>query len=432
MNYQESLSYIHSLLRFGTNPGLERVKALLNLMGNPQDELKFVHTAGTNGKGSVCTMCANALYQAGYKTGLFTSPFVIDFCERIKINGNMIEHDELAQLVTYVRSMVEELAKKNLQPTEFEVITAVAMKYFALKKCDVVVLETGLGGRLDSTNIISTPLLSIITCISLDHTDILGNTISKIAFEKCGIIKSDGVTVCYPCQQPNAFEVIEKTAQEKNNKLVIGCINEITVKKSSIYGTKISWNGVEINLKLAGEYQVLNASTAISALVELQEQGFNISLANIKNGIEETVMPGRFEVLSQDPVVILDGGHNPDGIDSFISSIEKLIPNKKKIFIMGTMADKDYEFTIERVARAADEFIATTPTNSRSLFACSACEIASVFCRRTAAISSPKDAITYALFQAKTYGHALIICGSLYLAGDVRKLIVKKLPSPQE
>ncbi len=412
-------------------PGLDRIKALLSMLGNPQDELKFVHVAGTNGKGSVCNMCANILTHAGYKTGLFTSPFVVDFCERIQIDGNMIERDELSIIVTGIKPMVEELARNNLQPTEFEVITAIAIKYFAMKKCDIVVLETGLGGRLDSTNIISSPLLSVITCISLDHTEILGNTIEKIATEKCGIIKQGSTTVCYPCQQPSAMNVIEKTAKEKSNKLVIGCLKEIVVKKSSIKGTTFNWNGVQIELKLIGEHQILNVATVISAVTELIQKGFNISISDIKSGIEQTSIPARFEVLSQNPLVILDGSHNADGVDSFISSIEKLLPTKKKIFVMGTMADKDYEFTIERVARVADEFIATTPSNPRALFACNACEIASTFCERTAAISLPKDAINYAFFQAKTHGYALIICGSLYLAGDVRELIVKKLPSHQ-
>ncbi|MEG1614762.1 MAG: folylpolyglutamate synthase/dihydrofolate synthase family protein, partial [Oscillospiraceae bacterium] len=345
MNYQEAINFIHSLLRFGISPGLDRINALLELMGNPQNKLKFVHTAGTNGKGSICTMCANILQNAGYRTGLFTSPFVIDFCERIKIDNKMIGHDEIAQLVTSVKPLVSELAKQNLQPTEFEVITAIALKYFALKECDIVVLETGLGGRLDSTNIIRTPLVSIITCISLDHTDVLGNTISKIAAEKCGIIKQDGITVCYPCQHPKALNVIKKSAEEKNNSLIMGCLQEIVVKKSSISGTIINWNGVEIKLRLVGEHQVLNASTAISAVLELEKQGFNITKTDIKNGIEITTMPARFEVLSQNPLVILDGSHNADGIDSFVASIETLLPNKKKIFIMGTMSDKDYQFT---------------------------------------------------------------------------------------
>lgn len=431
LNYDESLKYIHSLLQFGVVPGLERITALLDMLGNPQDQLKFVHVAGTNGKGSVCTMSSNILQHAGYKTGLFTSPYVIDFCERIKIDGNMIDHNELAHLVTTTRRMIEELARLELQPTEFEVITAIAMKYFAMQKCDIVVLETGLGGRLDSTNIIDTPLASIITCISLDHTEILGNTIEKITTEKCGIIKQNGTTICYPCQLPTAMKVIENFTQKQNNQLVLGCLSEIVVKKSTITGTILSWNGIEINLNLIGEHQVLNASTAISAMIELGKKGFNINRANIKYGIENTTIPARFEVLSSDPIVILDGGHNSDGIDSFVSSVERLLPNQKKIFIMGTMADKDYEFTIERVSRVAYEFIATTPSNPRALYACTACEIASAFCKKTAAISSPKDAVSYAFFQAKAHGYVIIICGSLYLAGDVRDTILKKLPSPQ-
>ncbi len=430
--YEESIKYIHSLLRFGISPGLERIKALLNMIGNPQDELKFIHVAGTNGKGSICNMSANILQDAGYKTGLFTSPYVVDFCERIQVNGEMIEHHELANLVSNIRPLVEELKRQNLQPTEFEVITAIAFKYFAMKKCDVVVLETGLGGRLDSTNIIDTPLVSVINCISLDHTEILGNTIEKITEEKCGIIKQYGTTVCYPCQRPTAMKVIEKSTKEKNNNLVLGCFREIVIKNSSIKGTILNWNGIEINLPLVGEHQVLNASTAISAMLELCGKGFNITRANIKNGLERTNIPARFEVLSKEPIIILDGGHNTDGVDSFVSTIENLLPDKKKIFIMGTLSDKDYEFTIERVSRAADEFIATTPPNPRALYACTACEVAAPFCKRTAAISSPKEAISYALFQAKTYGYAIVICGSLYLAGEVRKIILEKLPSPKE
>lgn len=428
MNYEEALAFIHSQYKFGNSPNLTRIKALLKALDDPQDSLKFIHIAGTNGKGSVCTLCSNILSDAGYNVGLFTSPFITDFCERIQYNGNMIGRASLARLTSKVKNVLVDLSQEGIKPTEFEVITAIAMLYFKEMECDIVVLETGLGGRFDATNVISSPLLSIITCIGMDHVSILGNSLEKIAFEKCGIIKDNGTTICYPCQLPKAFSVIESTCKIKNNNLIMGCLKDIEILNYSIDATLIKWNDVEINLKLIGEHQVINVSTAISAAEKLKKLGYKITDSNIKTGIEKTAIPARFEILSQEPLVILDGAHNADGIDSFVATLENLLPNKKKLFVVGTMRDKDYSFTIERIARASTEFIATTPNNPRSLFACNATEIAHNFCKRTAAIHTPSDAINYALFKAKKNDYAVIVCGSMYLAGDVRNTIVKKLP----
>lgn len=432
MNYKQSVSYIHSLLRFGVSPGLERISALLDKLGNPQNDLKFIHVAGTNGKGSVCNLCSNILIDSGYSVGLFTSPFVTDFCERIQINSKMIKHDELALIVQKVKPIVEELSLNGIQSTEFEVITAIAMLYFKQKNCDFVVLETGLGGRFDATNIINSPLVTIITCISMDHVKILGNSIDKIAFEKCGIIKENGTTICYPSQPPKALTVIKNSTVQKNNDLVFGCLNDIEVLERKITHTNIKWNKLEIKLKLVGEHQVINTSTAISTMLTIRNMGYDISDKNIKSGIENTSIPARFEVLSENPLIILDGAHNADGIDSFVSSIEKLLPDRKKLFVLGTMSDKDYKFAIERVARASTEFVATTPSNPRSMFSCNVCEIAKHFCNKTVAIESPYDAINYALHKSKLNGYALIICGSLFLASDIRSTILKKSPLLQE
>ena len=229
MNYTGSVEYIHSLLRFGIKPGLERISELLSLLGNPQEKVKAIHIAGTNGKGSTSTMTANILKNAGYRTGLFTSPYVINFRERIRINGEMIPEDALAETVSRVKEKIDILNEQGTEITEFEAITAAAYLYFAEEGCDFAVMETGLGGRFDATNVITKPAICIITSISFDHTDILGDSLEKIAFEKCGIIKRNCPVVTSENQSSEAMQVIKKTCEEKSSPLFITDPQKATV-----------------------------------------------------------------------------------------------------------------------------------------------------------------------------------------------------------
>jgi dihydrofolate synthase/folylpolyglutamate synthase len=310
MTYTQAVEFFHSFLKFGINPGLERIKALCEKLGNPQNELKFIHVAGTNGKGSTSAMIAEILKLASYKVGLFTSPYVVDFRERIQINGQMIEKEQLAGIAQKIKKVVYALALEGIEPTEFEVITAAAFLYFAQSKCDVVVLEVGLGGRLDSTNIIKTPLLSIITSISLDHINILGSTIEQIALEKCGIIKEGGITVSYPEQLEAAKRVITETAYKMNNKLIIPKIENIQIINEDIRGTKAQIDGIDLTIPLIGEHMVKNCSVAVAAARALNSTGLKVSDENISAGVANTSIAARMEVFNDKSLILLDGGHN--------------------------------------------------------------------------------------------------------------------------
>ncbi len=423
MECSEAIEYIHSLEKFGINPGLERTEALCDILGNPQDKVKFIHVAGTNGKGSTSTMISNILIKSGYKTGLFISPYVADFRERIQFNGKMIEKDELAECVSEVKSAIEMLSSRGLQPTEFEAITAAAFLYFEKKKCDFAVLEVGLGGRLDSTNVIKFPCVSVITKISLDHTAILGDAVGKIAAEKCGIIKYGSQTVTYPFQDEEALRVIEKTCAERNNRLVIPDTGKLTVGEETLEGTSAAYDGVRFILPLAGRHMIYNACTAIEAVRSLARLGISVSDKAISEGIESTTMPARSELIKKNPVILLDGGHNEGCAEVLADFVGKHLSGKKIIMVCSMMADKDYLSYLRIVAPLASEFIASKAANPRALDAQSLSESANRFCKNCRAIPNPVTAVETALNEL-TENCALLVCGSFYLAGEVRNILL--------
>ena len=420
MNCNEAIEYIHSLEKFGIKPGLERIKALCDLLGNPQDKLKVIHVAGTNGKGSTSTMISNILIKNGFRTGLYISPYITDFRERIQFNGKMIGHSELAECVEKVRNAVNILLEKGEQTTEFEALTATAFLYYAKKNCDYVVLEVGLGGRFDATNVIKAPFVSVIASISLDHTNILGDTVEKIAAEKCGIIKFGGETVVYPFQADGALSVIRETCDARMNSLKIPDVTNLTIGKQSIEGTAVSYDGIDYLLPLAGEHMVYNSITAIEAIRSLSRFGVNIPDEIIASGIEASVMPARMELIKKKPVVILDGGHNEGCANALADYIRKNLSGKRIIMVSSMMADKDYLSYLRIVAPFADVFIATKADVLRALSSDELCKAASEFCRVTHSISDPLKAITAAVNITES-DEALIVCGSFYLAGEVRE-----------
>ncbi|MCR4925878.1 MAG: bifunctional folylpolyglutamate synthase/dihydrofolate synthase [Clostridiales bacterium] len=424
MNYNDALNYIHSLLRFGIKPGMERISALLERLGNPQNDLKFVHIGGTNGKGTVCTMVSEILQQAGYKTGLFTSPYVVDFRERIQIDGKMISEKELAEIVENVFKVVEKLKIEELQPTEFEVITAVAMLYFKKMNCDVVVLEVGLGGLLDSTNIISESLVSVITSVSKDHTKILGDTITEIAQQKCGIIKQDGYTAIYPLQTQEALNVINKTIKEKKNELFLFDTDKLKIEKEDINGSDIVANGLPLHISLIGHHQIYNTLTALSTVEALKKRGLNITDDNIQKGVAKANIPARLEKISISPLCILDGGHNIQGATALSDTIEKYI-GTKVCAVMSMMEDKDYYDSLKLIAPHCQRLILTTASNPRAISAERLKELAKKFCKECVAVENPVEAVD--LLIDENQGLPMVICGSLYLAGDVRKRLIEKL-----
>ncbi len=420
MNCSEAISYIHSLEKFGINPGLERIRALCEALGNPQKKLKVIHVAGTNGKGSTSTMISNILCKSGYNTGLFISPYVTDFRERIQYNGNMIEKHDLAECVTLVKDAVEKVAESGLNPTEFEAITAAAFVYFERKKCDFVVLETGLGGRLDSTNVIEAPYVSVITSISLDHTAILGDTIEKIAAEKCGIIKFGAETVVYPFQDEKAMQVIRDTCEARCNTLRIPDINSLKVLQEKLEGTLAVYDDIEFTLPLAGKHMIFNACTAIEAVRSLSRLGIKISNQSIINGIESSLMPARIELIKKRPVILLDGGHNEGCAAALSEFINKHLKNKRIIMVSSMMADKDYLSYLSAVAPFAETFIATKADVPRALNSDALMQNAMKYCSNCYDISNPAKAVTAAKNIAQP-DDAVIVCGSFYLAGEIRE-----------
>lgn len=419
MTYQEALNKINSLLRFGIKPGLERVAKLLSLLGNPQDSLKFVHVAGTNGKGSVCALLSSVLTAAGCKTGLYISPYVIDFRERMQMNGEMISEQELIELVEKTFPLAEQMAEDGEVITEFEFITALAMQWFAQRHCDIVVLEVGLGGRFDATNVIPVPLVSVIMSISLDHTAILGDTVEQIAFEKCGIIKQGGTTVCFPSQPRGALEVIKRIAAERENELIIPKMDEIQLLSTDLRGSVLRFKNSTLHLPFIGDHQIKNAATALTVIKVLRKKSYAISEQAIAQGFQNARFPARLEVLCDHPVILLDGAHNPGGAAALADAVRKYLPGENIVAVMGMLADKDVHTAISAFAGLFGHVITLTPNNPRAMPAEALAEQWREFCPNVQACSNIDQAIENAVQLAGENG-AVVICGSLYLAADVR------------
>lgn len=421
MDCKEAIEYIHSLEKFGINPGLERIKALCEALGNPQKGMKFIHVAGTNGKGSTSTCICAILRKAGYNTGLFISPYVTDFRERIQYNGEMIEPELLAECVSRVKAAIEsDLKPRDIQPTEFEAITAAAFLYFQKKKCDYAVLEVGLGGRFDSTNIIDAPCVAVITSISLDHIAVLGDTIEKIAFEKCGIIKNGSLVVSYPLQDKKALSVIKSACEKEKCVLTVPNAEKISIISESLNGISAEYGDLHFKLKLAGKHMVYNACTAVEAV-----RALNADICNddIVAALSETVMPARLELIKKEPIILLDGGHNEGCAEAVAAFIKKHLCEKRTVMLSSLMADKDVESYLRLVAPFADEFIATKADVPRALEAKKLACFAEKYCAETKTISDPDNALDYALESVKS-GDALVICGSFYLAGEIRNRLL--------
>ncbi|MBR2973046.1 MAG: bifunctional folylpolyglutamate synthase/dihydrofolate synthase [Clostridia bacterium] len=390
---------------------LECIKRLCELLGNPQNDLKFIHIAGTNGKGSVCAMLQSALTHAGYKTGKYTSPNLISVCERISIDGVDITNPELETIMAQVQSGADIIHKETgAYPTQFELWTAAAFLYFKEKKTDIVVLETGLGGERDATNVIPTPLASVITPISFDHISYLGNDIKGIAAAKAGIIKGPkGITVSSN-QLPESMEVIEKKASETNNELIVAKTLE-SKATTGIYEVFDFDDIKDITCGLGGIHQLENASVAITVLKKL-----GIDNDSIKYGIENATNPARFEMLSKKPLVIFDGAHNLSGAQVLSESLERYFKGEKFTFVCAFMEDKDYSSMIELLAPFAKRFIATqVPKNPRALNAEALCETIQKFGKNASFEKEVFAALDTALSDEK-----IVICGSLYLYSFIK------------
>ena len=412
MNYTEALEYIHSVNWTFCKPGLERITALCEALGEPQKNLKFIHVAGTNGKGSFCSMTESILRAAGYKTGLYTSPYIKVFNERMQVNGQMISDDELAALTEYVKPIADAMTDK---PTEFELITAIAFEYFKRHECDVVVLEAGMGGRLDSTNIIRDPILSVITGIALDHTAFLGDTVEKIAAEKAGIIK-DMRPVLWGGDDISARKVIEDTAKENGSDFFFVDYEKLQNVNATLDGTTLDFGEHKnIKINLLGLYQPKNAAVVLSAVDVLRKNGMDIPEDAVRKGLESARWQARFEILSREPLVIFDGAHNPQGIDSAVRSIKHYFGEQKVFVMTGVLRDKDYDIISTRLSEIASRAFVMTPENPRALPAREYAEILESKGVESRAYDGIKEAFAAAKQSAQEAGVPLVCLGSLYV-----------------
>ncbi len=423
MNYKEALEYIHSINWTFCKPGLERTEELCKMLGNPEKSLKFVHVAGTNGKGSFSSMLSSVLKEAGYKVGLYTSPYITKFNERMAINGKPISNKELCEITEEVKEHADKMTDK---PTEFELVTAIAFTYFAKNKCDIVVLECGLGGRLDSTNVIDTTVLSVITGISLDHTGILGDTVEKIAYEKAGIIKNN-VPVLWCGENKRAGEVILKVAETKHAPVYLASHDEIIVKRASFDGTTLDYkNFRNVEIKLLGMYQPINCSNVLEAVSVLCEHGFYITQPHVIEGLKKAEWHARFERILDTPLVIFDGAHNPEGIEASVESIKNYFGSAKVYALTGVMADKDYTYMASKICEVADKIFCITPENPRALPAEKYAQVFQSLGKEAYAFKTVKEATQCAISRAKEDGKPLFCLGSLYMYGEIMKEIKRK------
>lgn len=416
MTYEEALKYIHSVNWVGSKLGLERTRELLGKLGRPHEQLKFIHIAGTNGKGSTAAMLASILERAGYRTGLYTSPFINRFNERMQVNGEQIPDAVLAELTERIQPYADAMEDA---PTEFELITALAMEYFLQEKCDIVVLEAGMGGELDSTNVIGAPEAAVIAAMGLDHVKELGPAMADIARAKAGIIKVGGAVVSYG-GNPEADEVFARTCRERGAVLRGPDFLQIVPGPFGLDGQRFSYGPwADLQIPLAGRYQLNNAAVVLETVAVLRERGWAISDAAVRQGMAATRWPARFEVLRRDPVFIVDGGHNPHGIRATAESLQRLFPGKKITFVTGVMADKDVESILGLIVPLADQFFTVRPENPRAMKAEELAGRISALGAKATPCESVADGVARAIAAEGPEGVACAL-GSLYMSGEVR------------
>ena len=425
MTEQEALEIISRQRQFHTTSSLTWMRALMERLGNPQDRLRYIHVTGTNGKGSTCTMLASVLEQAGYRTGKFISPYVLNFRERMQVNSAMISPAELVDLVKKIHPVIQELEKEGMDVTEFEFVSAIAFTWFAQKQCDLVVLEVGVGGLYDSTNVIHTPLASVITSISLDHTALLGDSIQEIAQEMGGIIKPGGTAVLAPDLNPAALEVLTQIALKQGSRLEIADDSQVKVMSDSLEGMEIQAGNLRFWLPLIGRHQVKNAVTALTVLEELQRQGWRISDQQIVDGMAEARFPVRLEVLGRNPVIVLDGAHNPAGIAVLKEAIGRYLPGKKLVGLMGMMQDKDCNAALQELRGLFAAVVTVTPDHPRAMDAADLARRWQGACGCVHAAGNDfSQAVRLAVELAGKDG-AVVGFGSLFLAANLRPFLQK-------
>ena len=467
MNYSEALEFIHGVEKFGMVLGLDSIRSLLERLDRPQDRLKFIHISGTNGKGSTATFISNILIEAGYNVGLYTSPFLEVFNERIRLNGINIDNQDLADSVELVKEACQRMVADGLaHPTEFELVTATAFVYYAAKQVDYVVLEVGLGGRYDATNVIDQSLVSAIASISLDHTMVLGDTVEKVAYEKAGIIKKNGQVIMYE-QGPEATGVVEGVCQEEGAGLIISKNSSIDIKKSNLNNQvfdAVDYLGnkyEDLKIRMIGRHQTKNALLALNIAVYLKEAMLadRISEEAIYSGLLKSKWPGRMEILKDSPLFMIDGAHNLDGAQSLVGEIDRLLGEEwDKTLILGLLADKDVDGIVKLLVPRFDRVIVTLANNPRAMAVEELAYRVGMYCQDIICIEDINQAVDYSfelvekiskeekagiheadkrskkskskqkkVTNEKSKKKAIIGAGSLFLVGDIRSHVNRSI-----
>ncbi|WP_238918318.1 folylpolyglutamate synthase/dihydrofolate synthase family protein [Clostridium sp. YIM B02555] len=431
MTYEEAMNYITSVGRFGSNYGLERTFRILELLGSPHKKLKLIHIAGTNGKGSTTAMVTKILRGAGYKVGMYTSPYLEEFEERIQINGENINKDRLVDLLEKVKVVIERVVEEGYEhPTEFEIITALMFLHFYNEKVDYAVIEVGLGGRLDSTNVI-VPKVSVITSISLDHVNILGDSLQAIAKEKAGIIKENVPLILYP-QEKEVEEVILKVAEEKKSRVYLVKKEDsrlLNINNDELYQevqVKSNKNTYSVKLPLLGEHQIINLSVALNVIEALYEiENIIINRELIEKSLEDVKWIGRLEVLGKKPAIVIDGAHNIDGIKALRRNVEKYFKYNKLYLLLGILADKQVKEMVKEITPIAEKVYALTPHSERAELSEDLKKEILEFNPNVVSLESYEEAFFSAVNEAEK-DDLILISGSLYMVGDMRKIITSK------
>lgn len=419
---QTALEWLQSLPRLSGEPGLDRMKALLAALGDPQKRGRYVHIAGTNGKGSVAAFTANILQKAGFKTGLTISPYVRDFRERFQIDGQMIPPDALERLAAKVRAAAETLTEL---PVQFEAVTALALAWFDEEQCDIAVLETGLGGRFDATNAVENTLVAAITRIDLDHTELLGGTVEEIAAEKAGIIKPGCIAVTYPVQEKGALQAIAAACIREKADLAAPEAEDIHLRRGGLFENRLEYGGYEVNLALPGAHQACNAAMAIEIALALWRQGMDIPDEAILEGLETTRFPARIEVLRGEPLVLLDGSHNPAGAAALAATLKAQKLPQKPVAVLGVLADKAVAEMLRALGDCFSTIYAVTPDCPRAMSAEALAELAA---RELPEVPVyPCADLDEALNTALGLPQGAVVCGSLYLAAQARPKLLERL-----
>lgn len=420
MNYDEALAYIHGTLKFGSKLGLHNIGVLLELMGDPQKKLRFVHVAGTNGKGSTVAFISSILMESGYKVGIYTSPYIQRFTERIKVGNTEIDGGDLARITSFVKDKADRmLGMGENHPTEFEIVTAVAFQYYYEMKCDIVVLEVGLGGRFDATNIIETPDLAVITTISRDHTEWLGSELPQIAFEKAGIIKPGGDVLTYG-QDAGVEEVFRRVCDERGASLQVAGFSGIGSRSFGLDGQSFTFDGHDdLEISLLGRHQLKNASVAVKAAGLLMKKGWRITEAALRRGLANAKWPGRLEILSREPLLMIDAAHNEEGARVLRNALDDYFPDRKLSFIMGVSNDKDYRTMARTVITRCTRIITVTPNSAKALPAAVLADAVSTYCNDVRVSDTIEEAVRTSLASVAP-DEVICAFGSLYYIGAVR------------